>query len=328
MNAAHPSLTGVPPETLNKIFKTLDYKEILRLRLVSRHLKNYVDTCRPDFHHKYIFVNVITNGYFVFFGNDVKELERKNHMKKVMSIAGDEDEWKVLETVLGHQKSPLEVLQISCEWEENEKTFVRVLEKIRNILASQNRTLQVKSLKIHVLNEDHLMRVLPSLDPASLKEIHLEDMLPLTLRREKKFIEIGRMKESVHWQKVNEFYAMNFLMNAPQFDDFDHFRTVRIGMDTLKMSDVVMLKEKLFVSPIHKFISINYRNLVEDVEIPEGHRPFPGADLYEYRIPNQDKHVRLDFMDGQVSIGIQETVHIGGEDIPVRAMDLDFDDEW
>ncbi|EGT31773.1 hypothetical protein CAEBREN_15202 [Caenorhabditis brenneri] len=173
MNLPHPSLIGVPPETLDKIFKMLDYKEIqetensmrnlekisinifrLRLRPVCRHLKNFVDIYRPDFRHKSVFVDVIPNGYIVKFATELKEevkIEMKmkktrktKKMKKMTSVGGDEQMWRPLETLLAHQKSQLEAFRLRCESKKNVELFVRMLERIQVSHRKCAKTLKVR----------------------------------------------------------------------------------------------------------------------------------------------------------------------------------------
>ncbi|CAL2046867.1 unnamed protein product [Caenorhabditis brenneri] len=334
MSLPHPSLIGVPTETLDKIFKMLDYKEILGLRQVCKRLKNFVDIYRPDFRHKSIFVDVISNGYIVKFATDLKEevkIEMKmkktrktKKMKKMTSEDGDDQMWRPLETLLAHQKSQLEAFRLRCESKKNVGVFDRMLGRIQTILTSQNRQLRAKRFETYAQNEDQIMMVLPYLDPDTLESICLEDEHPKNPRIVETPMEIGKVKECDQFKQATGFLADNVFINA-KIEDFTHFRSLAVNIDTLKMSDVVSIKEKFCDYPIKNFVSIGYRNLVEDAKVPEGYTPIPDHwptaeyDLkgYMYPIPNTKKNLQLKICTFKSRIQ-NNYVHIGIYDPPPK----------
>ncbi|EGT31756.1 hypothetical protein CAEBREN_02672 [Caenorhabditis brenneri] len=297
-----PCLECMPPMILDKIVKDIDYKQIVNLRLVCQNLKAYVDTYRPNFNLKYIIVNAITSGFLIHFGANKENFEKKNYEKTVMSVDGDDE--TPLETLLLHQKSTLEVLQLNCSLEENVAGYGKVLEKIQTILTGQNRQLLVKSFKIDAQNEDQVMRVLPYLDPKVLQSVYINNPHQFNMSEANTFMEIEKLKGLDQWKEAKKFTTQNLLINA-QITELDHFYWFDITVDTLKMSHVILLKEKFAALPTEKSARIRYRNLNQDVEIPEGNR----VGYNEYEFPVNDENMRLRLKLDKNSVDIEKELY-------------------
>ncbi|CAL2046868.1 unnamed protein product [Caenorhabditis brenneri] len=283
MDPIHPSLAGVPPETLDKICKFLDYNQILGLRPVCRRLKNYVDNCRPDFGHQAITIIVVENGYRLSF------MTKSRKLAIINCVDGNEDQWRPLEVILSHQKSLLNCFSIDSWARKNQKGFSELLEKIEPCLMTRVRQLQVTQFRLLARHEKDVMSILPYLDPGFLQKIELT--LYISKENKKRTLELGRIKELEHWKMTNRFEAPLFFIDA-KIEEFEHFEKFVFRMDTLKMSDVAAWKEKIFTHSIKTtYAQISYRNLLKDAEIPPGHLPIDESnpDVYEYPISDGKK---------------------------------------
>lgn len=302
MEVAKPCLTGIPLETLDKIFKGFNYKEILHLRPICKHFKNYVDNLRPDFQHKYIEVNVITNGFMVHFGKSSKNGESEN---RKVCVEGDEYLWRPLETIIAHQKSTLGRLKLYSRSVDQEG-YLKMLEKFEACLSTRTSQLKVVRFNMEARNTDQVLNILKYLDPSVLQSIDIS--FQTSDLNEKGTIEIQKFKELPCWKTLSGFVAMNFVVTDAEIEEFVHFKDFRIMLDTLKMSDVKVLKEKILESSMAtSSLTIHYRSIVEDAELPGGHHsPIHEITTYQYPMPlGQNTHLCIELYDHSLHISIK-----------------------
>ncbi|CAL2046864.1 unnamed protein product [Caenorhabditis brenneri] len=284
------SLTSMPVDILDTIFQDFNYQEILNLRLINREFNTYVTTFKPDFRLKYITVTAITSGFVISFGENREQWKSKNHLKSVMCVEGDGNMWGPLDTILGHQKSILDYFELKCSLEENERGYIKLLEKMKTVLPTLPRKLQVVKLSLEAKTQDQVLGVLPHLDSAHLRKIEFTDFVTHSLQetRPRNTMETDQITELEQWRMAKKFSAERMVFDA-RITDFDHFDDVRIDSDTFKMSELKEWKENLCRGTSRKTVSISCHQLIQDDELPDNYTvtegPFNG-EIYCYRIPN------------------------------------------
>ncbi|KAF1753078.1 hypothetical protein GCK72_019634 [Caenorhabditis remanei] len=289
------SLTEMPELVMNNILEKLDLRSILSLRKVCHDLRNFIDDGKPDPHLteieitvKYSSITLImrihhlklinheikykkedTKGCSVVYEKREKLLENENY---ISTFAKD------LEVVLTVFESKMKLEKFDLNWRyAHHEVFDEVSKKMESILKPYK--LKVKKVTIEAFEQSHVMSILPYLDPKPLYQIDIsEACLPDYSVYKNNPLKLDEVVELEQWKDANEILIAR-QVELPDMKNLENARCVFVTLDSIKLEDLIELKEQFLLSRTLGEYDMEYASFDEQDQFFE---PF-GVPYLEYQ---------------------------------------------
>ncbi|KAF1754865.1 hypothetical protein GCK72_021430 [Caenorhabditis remanei] len=278
-------LLDMPDLVMREILKNLDFLTFQKLRKVCFSLRKFIDFVKPDSNLKEILIEVradlITGSVK---GQQIKTIKHayKEHddecemtinlhkgkviEKNFIDVFADNFLWPLLE----NQKSPLDNLFL-IEQNADElnmkvsqtpgkllvPTFENVFDCSMKVLESTGRILQVECLKISVLGQDQLMKMLRYVDLKFLKRLEVYRLAETESRVYNEYILDLDILENC--EKLEKLCVESFYLSS-SFSLFTHIPVLRVNMQIIYCEEVIQFQEVSQFDLCNSFNSNIYRH--------------------------------------------------------------------
>lgn len=289
-------LTDMPELVMNNILEKLDLRSILSLRNVCHELRNFIDDAKPDprlteieivvryssitlilrIHHlKWIKYEIVyrkteddRRGCAVIYEKQEKILEYENYIN---TFARD------FEIILTVFESKMKLKKFYLVWQyAQHRVFDEVSKKMKLILKPYK--LKVKEVTIGAFKQSHVMSILPYFDPKPLYQLDIpEPYLPDHSVYRNNPLKLDEVVELEQWKDANVI-LMGRQVELSDMKNLENARCVFVTLDTLKLEDLIELKEQFFLSRTLGEYDIEYASFDEQDRFFE---PF-GVPYLEY----------------------------------------------
>lgn len=265
-----PNLDTIHDDALDAIMKFVDVKGIMTLRKVCHHLRNYMIRKVPDIKLKQLEIrygidsaSIGSNGLLLSYQqNDANcQLIISGHRMRKRKILKNSNFRNLFvndaKLFIKHQKSVLD-----CFWFRRNPVDPQPFEEIQEMLKERETNhLKVKTLFLHIQNQDNIMAVLPYLDPDEINTIQL------TSDGDNIHLEMEKVIELDQWKKAEELRLYGCWTSIP-IEHLIHFEDCSVHLDTISLEQFKVLKEK-FLEPTSrkKRLNIQYQKHTEMQQI-------------------------------------------------------------
>ncbi|KAF1747065.1 hypothetical protein GCK72_023524 [Caenorhabditis remanei] len=157
-----------------------------------------------------------------------------------------------LEILLKNQKPASEPMSLDIQIDNyeklnqnrvNEQTMNRLIEtfltELKQVLTSRAEIFLIGSLFIDVLDQKHVMLVLPFLYPETLETLWLSNAYK---NHDDRTLEMNVIVQIEHWKNIEEFYVEGLVVNA-SVRNFAHISRLKTKIMTVTAGDLIFLKE-------------------------------------------------------------------------------------
>ncbi|CAL2047394.1 unnamed protein product [Caenorhabditis brenneri] len=242
-----PSLLEMTDVTMINILEKCSYKSVLALRKVCHSLRNFIDDSHFKTNLSDIDIVIDSTGFSVIFqtpeglwtdGHSSARNWTSNDLKIILKLV---------------QNSKLLCLTVNTTPDS-----VRGLDELEEILKNQTRPLQTENFE---MEGSEILKVLPYLDPKTLKKIYIS---PAYYEAEyqildgiEQFIELEQFKNAV------ELTISHVLVGA-DLRKFFHFQRVILNLHETLLEELVALKEAFVTSTHMEYFELNVCNVNGD----------------------------------------------------------------
>ncbi|CAO4372626.1 unnamed protein product [Caenorhabditis nigoni] len=171
----------------------------------------------------------------------------------------------------------------------------------------ESKGLKVENLELEVFGQHEILSILPFIDSDTLKKLEIKCPVAGKFQR---FLSVDEISKLVQWKNLEELVINSFVIYTPIRElSIDRLSVADILMDTVSMSDLIYLKEKLHNSENLIKIKIGFQNFFDDNDTNLD--DFPGfdsnqTDVWYFRIPNSEKIFYV-FYNASKSITFSQT---------------------
>ncbi|CAO4372643.1 unnamed protein product [Caenorhabditis nigoni] len=150
--------------------------------------------------------------------------------------------------------------------------------------------LKVENLELEVFGQHEIVSILSFIDSGSLKKLEIKCPGAGKFQR---FLSVDEISKLDQWRNLEELVVNSFVIYTPISElSIDRLALADILMDTVSMSDLIYLKEKLHYSKNLIKIKLGFQNFFDDNDTNLDE--FPGfdsnqTDVWYFRIPNSEK---------------------------------------
>lgn len=272
MASSPPTLLSLNPDLMGKICEYLDFKVIMNLRKVCRDIRNFIEDTTPDIFIFGFSIHVKEDGIELAYPcwTTIRRIEYKKHGDGC-AVYEEDEEKKILEKVdyleafyndfkimISHQKSFPWDLAIEI-W--NNEGIDQFYENLRKIFAANPFSIKIAEINLQILNQAHVMSILPYLDPMSLEMIELKNRSDDRLDVELKIDEVAELEQ---WKRAKMLRTDSLRLMAG-LKPLMHFRRIRTCLESVRADELIELKEKFHAFSNYEYIDIRYKTF-EDIQ--------------------------------------------------------------
>ncbi|CAL2051458.1 unnamed protein product [Caenorhabditis brenneri] len=242
-----PTLLEMPDVTMINILEKCSYKSVLALRKVCHSLRNFIDDSCFKTDLDDIDIAIDSTGFSVIFqtpdglwtdGISSARNWTSNDLKIILKLV---------------QNSKL-----SCFTVNTTPDSVRGLDDLEELLKNQARQLQTENFE---MEGSEIFKVLPYLDPKTLKEIYI---IPENYGTDYQNLDsIEQLIELEQFKNAVELTISNVLVRA-DLRKFFHFQRIIMKLHETSLEELVALQEAFVTSTHMEYFELNGRNLNED----------------------------------------------------------------
>ncbi|EFP01814.1 hypothetical protein CRE_23459 [Caenorhabditis remanei] len=308
-------LSKMPSIIMLEILKNCDYWKIHALRNTCHYLRDFIDDVQPDATIDSIKISVYKDSIFLDFesGSFVVKYQKSQSIiwkKKRQDYGGKfcQD----LNYILGHPKLTVNDFFVSLNL-VGPNTAIKFYSDLEALLKSMVQPLSVRRLTLQVFFEEDVMSVLPYFEAGKLEAISVN-------RTELSDVQLSldRIMETDQFKKAKEIEIAQFMVDAP-IHHFCHFEKVRLYVSTIRLSDVLTIKQTFFDSPNAQFFQVDFERFPEVSRLVEALGPphmMPRRNWF-FEVPNSNRAVSISLLyaesllSGDVLFIVRTTSNLG-----------------
>ncbi|CAL2049736.1 unnamed protein product [Caenorhabditis brenneri] len=271
-----PSLTTIPNQLLAEILNIVDYPSLATLCRVSKPMRFFIKTSKPDIHAIEIFLKVSKEMILcdiVFDDESIVPLEY-HHNENGCLVLFEEKSTFLKDThyfdafemdsqlIWQHLKSKLEIFEVFfCPGTDDptNQRFSDLLKRNLEILPTQKDRNRIKAQKLKIVTTDPkcVLSILPFINAGSLKEVILRIPGVRNEIAREQTIGLNQIRETKQWQQLKTFNAERFLIFDP-IESFLHLDKMMITRNVFVSEDLEILKNAIVRSTTFRSYKIHY----------------------------------------------------------------------
>ncbi|KAF1754861.1 hypothetical protein GCK72_021426 [Caenorhabditis remanei] len=262
-------LSKMPSTVMLEILKHCDYWKIHALRNTCHYLRDFIDDVQPDATIDSMKISVDKDSIYLNFetGSFVVKYQKSQSIiwKKKRQDYGEKF-FQDLNYILRHPMLTVNDFSVtlSCAGSNTASKFYSDLEAL---LKSRVQPLSVQKLTLQVFFEEDVMSVLPYFEAGKLEAITIHRALLSGLN-----LSLDRIIETDQFKKAKEIEIPQFMVDV-QMHHFCHFEKVRLHFLTIRLSDILMIKQKFFDSKTAQFFQVDFEKFPEISRLVEALGP-------------------------------------------------------
>ncbi|EFP01719.1 hypothetical protein CRE_23458 [Caenorhabditis remanei] len=233
-------LSRMPATIMVQILKHCDYWKIHTLRNTCHYLRDFVDDVQPDATIDSIKISVDNDSTYLNFESGRFVAKYKNSQSIIWKKKRQDYGEKFFQdqnSILRHRKLTVHHFSVDLHC-VGTNTAIKFYSDLEALLKSIVQPLSVRRLTLQVFFEEDVRSVLPYFEAGKLEAITIHRALLSGVH-----LSLNRIIETDQFKKAKEIEIPQFMVDAP-IHHFCHFEKVRLYVSTIRLSDVLTIKQR------------------------------------------------------------------------------------